>query len=141
MTDAKVRTEGTALVGTAEVKLEEAVGRVLMAVPDAALAARGPSAAENNLKQIGLALHNYESAYQYLPGNSYDKDGKALLSWRVHILPFLEQTALHQRFKLDEPWDGPNNKAVSETVVRTSRGRRTSAASPTRRTPARTAPG
>ena len=118
MTDAKVRAEGTALVGTAEVKLEEAVGRVLMAVPDAALAARGPSAAENNLKQIGLALHNYESAYQYLPGNSYDKDGKALLSWRVHILPFLEQTALHQRFKLDEPWDGPNNKAVSETVVR-----------------------
>ncbi len=118
MTDAKVRAEGAALVGTAEVKLEEAVGRVLMAVPDAALAARGPSAAEANLRQIGLALHNYESAYGYLPGNSYDKDGKALLSWRVHILPFLEQTPLHQRFKLDEPWDGPNNKAVSETVVR-----------------------
>ncbi len=118
MADAKVRTDGSALIGTAEVKLEETVARVLMAVPDAALAARGPSAAENNLKQIGLAFHNYHDVYNHMPGNSYAKDGTPLLGWRVHILPYIEQQALHQKFKLDEPWDSPANKPWSETVVR-----------------------
>jgi prepilin-type processing-associated H-X9-DG protein len=33
-----------------------------------------------------------------------------LLSWRVHVLPFLEQEALYQQFHLDEPWDSPHNR-------------------------------
>jgi hypothetical protein len=119
MTDAKVRTAGAALTGTAAVKLEEAVSRVLMALPDAAMAARGPSAAENNLKQIGLALHNYESAIGHFPGNVYAKDGTPLLSWRVQILPYIEQANVFQRFKLDEAWDSPANKAIAQTVIRT----------------------
>ena len=41
-----------------------------------------------------------------------DPDGKPLLSWRVLLLPFLEQNALYQKFKLDEPWDSPTNKAL-----------------------------
>src|SRR5262249_9818585 len=44
-----------------------------------------------------------------LPGNSYGPDGKPLLSWRVHILPYVEEEGPHQKFKLDEPWDSPNN--------------------------------
>ena len=63
-----------------------------------------------NLKQIMLAVHNYASAYQQqLPRNFTDKEGRPLLSWRVALLPYLEQAALYDRFKLDEPWDGPNN--------------------------------
>src|SRR5262249_6139038 len=74
-------------------------------------AARMQSA--NNLKQITLALHNYESAYGRLPAHAiYSKDGKALLSWRVAILPFIEQDALYKKFKLDEPWDSPHNKKL-----------------------------
>jgi hypothetical protein len=65
----------------------------------------------NNLKQIGLAFHNYESAYQYFPNNVY-KDGKAQLSWRVLILPFIEEDVLFRQFKLDEPWDSPANKPL-----------------------------
>jgi hypothetical protein len=42
----------------------------------------------------------------------YGKDKKPLLSWRVAILPFIEQDNLYRRFKLDEPWDSPNNKAL-----------------------------
>ena len=45
----------------------------------------------NNLKQIGLAMHNYLSAKGTFPARAIrDKDGKPLLSWRVAILPYLE---------------------------------------------------
>jgi hypothetical protein len=63
----------------------------------------------NNLKQIGLAVHNYADDWGQLPHNTYAPDGKPLLSWRVHILPYIEQDALYNRFDLDEPWDGPGN--------------------------------
>jgi hypothetical protein len=114
---AKVRADGPAVVATAEVNVEEAVGRVMMAVPDAALAPRGPSAGQNNLKQIGIALHSYHDVNNHFPTNVYDADGKPLLSWRVQILPYLEQTPLYQQFKMDEPWDSPHNKPLSQSVV------------------------
>jgi prepilin-type processing-associated H-X9-DG protein len=64
----------------------------------------------NNLKQIGLAMHNYHSAYGHFPpAASVNADGKPMLSWRVAILPLLDQQALYDRFKQDEPWDSPNN--------------------------------
>jgi uncharacterized protein (TIGR03067 family) len=65
----------------------------------------------NNLKQIALAMHNYLDVHKSFPAHAiYSKDGKTpLLSWRVAILPFIEQEALYQQFKLDEPWDSPHN--------------------------------
>jgi prepilin-type processing-associated H-X9-DG protein len=64
----------------------------------------------NNLKQIGLALHNYHSTYgAFPPSASVDANGKPLLSWRVAILPFMEESGVYSQFKLDEPWDSPNN--------------------------------
>jgi hypothetical protein len=115
----KVEANGATVVAKAEMKLEEAVSRVMNAIPDAALVPpRGSSAAENNLKQIGLAIHNYHDANIHCPGNSYDKDGKPLLSWRVHLLPYIEQDALYRQFKLDEPWDSPKNKPLSETILK-----------------------
>ena len=61
------------------------------------------------LCQIGLAIHNYNDTYGELPKNTYSPDGRPLLSWRVHILPFLEEDRLYQQFNLDEPWDSPSN--------------------------------
>ncbi|QDT11751.1 DUF1559 domain-containing protein [Planctomycetes bacterium K23_9] len=85
------------------------VALLMPAVSQARFAARGQRA-RNNLKQIGLAMHNYHSAYRKLPDAvSRDADGKALLSWRVHILPFIEQQALYEEFHLDEPWDSEHN--------------------------------
>lgn len=64
----------------------------------------------NNMRQIGLALHSYESAYGLLPPQTIrSADGKPLLSWRVAILPYIEQDFLYKQFKLDEPWDSPHN--------------------------------
>jgi hypothetical protein len=65
------------------------------------------------LKQIGLAMQNYDSAKGRLPPQAIcEKDGKKLLSWRVAILPYIEQGALYAKFKLDEPWDSPHNLAL-----------------------------
>lgn len=67
----------------------------------------------NNLKQIGLAMHNYISAHGCLPPAAItDKNGRPLLSWRVLILPYLEQNLLFTQFHLDEPWDSPHNRAL-----------------------------
>lgn len=67
-----------------------------------------------DMKQIALALLNYESANGCLPGPIVDAEGKPLLSWRVAILPYLEQSALFREFHLDEPWDSPHNLKTAE---------------------------
>lgn len=66
----------------------------------------------NDLKQIILALHNYHDVNGKAEAAVVDKDGKPLLSWRVHLLPYMEQDNLYRQFKLDEPWDSENNKKL-----------------------------
>jgi uncharacterized protein (TIGR03067 family) len=70
-------------------------------------------AAVQGLRHIALAMHGYHDTYGRLPpAASYSKDGKPLLSWRVLLLPFLEQDTLYKAFKLDEPWDSPTNRKL-----------------------------
>lgn len=89
---------------------------------------------ENNLKQIGQAVrefendvkrrparenfqtildavHNYASdnGAKFPPSAIRDPAGKPLLSWRVALLPYINQGELYRQFKLDEPWDSPHN--------------------------------
>lgn len=70
----------------------------------------------NNLKMLMLALLNFENAHGQFPAiGTFDAAGRPMLSWRVHILPYLDDeqaVALYQQFKLDEPWDSPHNKAL-----------------------------
>ena len=67
----------------------------------------------NNLKQIALAMHNYHGSNNAFPRPAtLDQKGKPLLSWRVAILPSLQQQELYDKFKQDEPWDSPHNKAL-----------------------------
>lgn len=71
----------------------------------------------NNLKQLALALLNYEDQYRRLPAQAIcDKNGKPLLSWRVAVLPQLEENDLYKEFHLDEPWDSEHNKALIEKM-------------------------
>ena len=71
----------------------------------------------NNLKNIGLAMHNYYMANKHFPlPASVGKDGKPLLSWRVYILPFVDENALFQQFHLDEPWDSPHNRTLIDKM-------------------------
>jgi hypothetical protein len=71
----------------------------------------------SNMKQLGLCMFNYQDAHKTFPARAIlDKDGKPLLSWRVAILPYLDQGDLYGQFKLDEPWDSPNNKKLIERM-------------------------
>jgi hypothetical protein len=94
---AQVKNEDTA-IGQGE----DAISRVRMA------AARTTS--QNNLKQLGLAFHSHFDVYRRLPpATVYGKDGRPLYSWRVLVLPFVEQQALYQQFNKNEAWDSPGN--------------------------------
>ncbi len=72
----------------------------------------------NNLKQIMLAMHNFHSAHGHFPpAVIYGPNGKPWHSWRVLILPFLEQNELYGKYDFSKPWDAPENVAVRNTVV------------------------
>lgn len=93
-----------------------AIALLLPAVQAAREAARRAQSV-NNLKMIGLALHNHHEAKRSLPpGYTTTKDGKPGLSWRVHLLPYLEEQALYQEFHLDEPWDSEHNRKLIERI-------------------------
>lgn len=71
----------------------------------------------NNIRQLMLAMHNFESNYRSFPPQALsNKEGQKLLSWRVMILPFLEEGELYKQFKLDEPWDSPHNIELAKKM-------------------------
>jgi len=81
--------------------------------------AAGRAQGQNNLKQMALAMHNYADTYGRLPAAAIcDKNGKPLLSWRVAILPYIEQDNLYKQFHLDEPWDSEHNKKLVTVIPR-----------------------
>jgi hypothetical protein len=93
---------------------------LLLPAVQSARAAAAQSQASNNLKQQLLALHNFHDTYRRFPAAySVDEDGKPLLSWRVHILPFIEQQVLYEQFHLDEPWDSEHNKKLIAKMPKT----------------------
>ena len=70
-----------------------------------------------NLRQIIIALHNYQDEYGRLPPVSIaDETGKPMHSWRVFILPYVDYPFLFDEYRFDEPWDGPNNSKLAEDV-------------------------
>jgi prepilin-type processing-associated H-X9-DG protein len=91
----------------------EGAGEFLAELASAVTGASQRVRSANSLKKIGFALHTYHDANGKFPtAAGYSKDGQPLLSWRVHILPFIEQTALYNEFHLDEPWDSEHNKKL-----------------------------
>jgi len=98
--------------GSITSSLPMAIGGLLPAVQSARGSARR-AASMNNMKQIGLAMHIHHDAHRgFPPAYIADADGKPLLSWRVAILPYIEQQALYEQFNLDEPWDSENNRKL-----------------------------
>lgn len=91
-------------------------GLLLPAVQSARQAAQRVQTA-NQLKQIMLAMLNHESSTRKLPTDIVDPaTGEKLLSWRVAILPYLDEQALYEQFHLDEPWDSPHNLPLVEQM-------------------------
>lgn len=71
----------------------------------------------NNLKQIGLALHNYHDEYgSFPPAYIADENGRPMHSWRVLLLPFLDEKKLYNEYHFDEPWNGPHNVTLQDRI-------------------------
>ena len=114
----KVRRTGTAV----EVSVEMPTGSKTVLVPAAFAAGAGLGAAaahwrtmavatqSNDLKQMVLGFHNYNDTHGKAEVAVKDADGKPLLSWRVQLLPYIEQDNLYRQFRLNEPWDSEHNK-------------------------------
>jgi len=94
--------------------LKEAVGGPLK---NAGTAAQRQQA-QNQMKQIMLAMHNYLDSFKRFPpaGKTAPNGKQPLLSWRVRILPYIEEQQLYQQFKLNEPWDSEHNKKLIEKM-------------------------
>jgi len=70
---------------------------------------------DHTLKVIGLALHSYHGVHgSFPPPYVTDAQGKPLYSWRVLILPWLEERDLYNQWRLDEAWDSPRNRRLPE---------------------------
>ncbi|MFO0847460.1 MAG: DUF1559 domain-containing protein [Gemmataceae bacterium] len=116
---AKIGTDGADATARLVAKLDLGFGPLLRQMfgeggpADKASSAASRARCQNNLKQLGLAMHNYEAAFGVFPPAAVvDKKGRPLLSWRVAVLPYVGQAELYKQFKLDEPWDSPHNKKV-----------------------------
>jgi type II secretory pathway pseudopilin PulG len=92
---------------------------LLLPAVQAAREAARRTQSSNNLKQIGIALHNYHDTYkQFPPAVVRDANGQALYSGRVLLLPFLEQSPLYDQWDKSARWDSPQNLALSQTVMK-----------------------
>ena len=110
------------------------VGLLLPAVQQAREAARR-SSCKNNLKQVGLALHSFESAnralppgYLYTSGATHDSQSADIsgeddaanhkgYAWGTMILPVMEKQDLYDRFSFELPCFALSNKSARETSV------------------------
>lgn len=93
-------------------------------LPDARRDAAGALAAADtrqNLKLMAIAFHNFHATYRKFPGYANELEGSSGVpkgkktypfSWRVAILPFIEQNDLFERYRFDEPWDSERNKSL-----------------------------
>ncbi|MCE3017544.1 MAG: protein kinase domain-containing protein [Pirellula sp.] len=78
----------------------------------------------NKLELLGFAFLNFESAYKKFPGTSNTREGGQNrkdkktypFSWRVAILPFIEQVELYQQYHFDEPWDSEHNLTLLDKM-------------------------
>ncbi|HEV3120634.1 MAG TPA: DUF1559 domain-containing protein [Isosphaeraceae bacterium] len=69
------------------------------------------------MKQLSLAVHNYSANYGCLPpAYVADVDGRPMHSWRVLLLPYLEQLEVYNAYNFSEPWNGPNNSKLAGRI-------------------------
>ncbi|TWU07225.1 hypothetical protein CA54_56300 [Symmachiella macrocystis] len=74
---------------------------------------------ERNLKQIGLALHNYHDVYNVMPaGGIFDEQGTEFHSWQTALLPFLGYSAKYENVHFDLPWNDVENQWAFDEVIR-----------------------
>jgi hypothetical protein len=122
--EAKVEASGSDLTAAGSYRVDFDIAAMVADIVPKHREAAARSTARHNLHQIGLALHNYDSVNNQVPILGVGPNGqppknpkdKLLLSWRVAMLPYIEQGPLYTEFHLDEPWDSPHNKTLIEKM-------------------------
>jgi hypothetical protein len=71
---------------------------------------------DNNFKQLGLAFHNYASSHNSEFPAVFSPKGKPF-SWRVALLPYIEEEGIYNKLHLDEAWDSPHNLEVAKSMT------------------------
>ncbi|HVC94394.1 MAG TPA: DUF1559 domain-containing protein [Pirellulales bacterium] len=105
------------VVGFGGLLVAGVLAALLIPAVSAAREAARRSSCNNHIKQIGLAMQEYADQYKmFPPAYTVDADGKPMHSWRVLLLPYLEEGELYDQYRLDEPWDGPNNSQLSDLM-------------------------
>jgi prepilin-type processing-associated H-X9-DG protein len=118
---AQAKVETAANVVSVHAKTSAQLGdlakQLAPAVESARIAARRAQSI-NNLKQIGLAFHNFTQVNGHLPAPALlgAENKRFPCSWRVALLPYLDQEGLYRQYHFDEPWDGPRNKALIDQM-------------------------
>lgn len=95
------------------------VALLLPAVQQAREAARRTQSM-NNLRQLGLAMHNFHDVFSELPRGTVPNDDlepEERLSWAYSILPFIEQQAFYESIDGDAGWESEDNSQAVQTAV------------------------
>lgn len=111
MKDAKFGVNDTTATAAFAMPLDANYAPLFDYLTGGGVSARAQSS--NNLKQLGISMHGYHDTHGFLPTPaSLGKKGKKLLSWRVELLPYIEQDNIYKKFHHDEPWDSEHNLKV-----------------------------
>lgn len=114
---AKVSVEDDRVLASGEVPVEDEVTKLVAALPKSLKSFRANRAALTNVKQLALGLHNFHDAIGQFPGDvSGGGDKPPAWSWRVQVLPYIEQGQIYNKLDLKKPWDDPANLKVLENT-------------------------
>ncbi|MHB1422030.1 MAG: DUF1559 family PulG-like putative transporter [Gemmataceae bacterium] len=119
--DARIEREDVTLQTSVRARVDlTAMGAVLVQAQQRIREKNARIESANNLHNIGIAMQNYADTTGRFPTQAtYDKNGKPMLSWRVLILPYIEQQNLYNQFHLNEPWDSEHNKKLLAKMPKT----------------------
>jgi hypothetical protein len=113
---AKVAVDGSSLVATGDVPYADEFAKLVGELPKSLKADIIKDISKNNLKQLALGMHNFESTFGNLPGDVHGGEKPPAWGWRLHVLPYLEQGPIYNKLDLRKPWDDPANLKVLQDM-------------------------
>jgi hypothetical protein len=114
---AKVERDGRDLLATADVPYADDLAKFAAALPKDYVTYVNETGTINNLKQLGIAMHNHHDAMGFMPGDVVNFNNRpAAWSWRVQILPYVEQDQIYRKLNLMKPWNDPQNLKVLQSI-------------------------
>jgi hypothetical protein len=104
-----VAADGPNVVVTADAAFADDLARLVRGLPKSLKQEYIDNVVSNNFKQLALAMHGYNDVNNVMPGDVGPGDGAPAMSWRVQILPHIEQENLYRQLDHTKSWDNPAN--------------------------------